>query len=202
MLNGMGPADVSARSWIALAVRSLVATAAHKFGLAVNFPTGPPAVGVFSSEVKKKCKAVSVTGWGCRGSHIFYTIGSQMAVRSAVRSCRALPPGIFLVFISVRGWIIPSATVRLERLDQLEKKIQWPNRDSNTTYSDVFLLFSILSLFLFHLWEPPTWATIDRCPLLCNGLLQYCCVVTYCWLPFFLFWSHFLFASCSNTLSK
>jgi hypothetical protein len=22
-----------------------------------------------------------------------------------------------------------------------------------------------------RLWELPTWATIDRCPLLCNGML-------------------------------
>jgi hypothetical protein len=34
----------------------------------------------------------------CRGSHIFYKISSQMAVRlSALRTGRPLPPGIFLV---------------------------------------------------------------------------------------------------------
>jgi hypothetical protein len=38
-----------------------------------------------------------------RGSHIFLAIGSQMAVRSALRAGRPLPPGIFLVLISVRG---------------------------------------------------------------------------------------------------
>jgi predicted RNA binding protein YcfA (HicA-like mRNA interferase family) len=39
-----------------------------------------------------------------RGSHIFYTIDSQMAVRlSALRPGRPLPPGGFLVLISVRG---------------------------------------------------------------------------------------------------
>jgi hypothetical protein len=34
----------------------------------------------------------------CQGSHIFYTIGSQMAVRlSALLACRPLPPGKFLI---------------------------------------------------------------------------------------------------------
>jgi hypothetical protein len=57
----------------------------------------------------KKNKAVPVTGragpWVVRrrGSHIFYTIGLQMAVRlSASRAGRPLPPGRFLVLISVR----------------------------------------------------------------------------------------------------
>jgi hypothetical protein len=39
-----------------------------------------------------------------RGSHIFYTIGSQMAVRLlALRARRPLPSGRFLALISARG---------------------------------------------------------------------------------------------------
>jgi hypothetical protein len=38
-----------------------------------------------------------------RGSHIFKTIGSQMAMRSALRARHPLAPGKFLVLISVRG---------------------------------------------------------------------------------------------------
>jgi hypothetical protein len=39
-----------------------------------------------------------------RGFYIFQTIGSQMTVRmSALRAGRPLPPGRFLVLISVRG---------------------------------------------------------------------------------------------------
>jgi hypothetical protein len=52
-----------------------------------------------------------------RGSHIFETIGSQMAVRlSAPRAGRPLPLGRFLVLISVRGWVDPRAIVRLEEI--------------------------------------------------------------------------------------
>jgi hypothetical protein len=47
-----------------------------------------------------------------------------MVVRlSALCADRPLPPGRFLVLISVTGWVDPRVIVRLEELDKLKKKI-------------------------------------------------------------------------------
>jgi hypothetical protein len=57
-----------------------------------------------------------------RGSHIFVTIGSQMVMRlSALRPGSPVPPGRFLVPISLRSWVDLRAIVRLEGLGELKK---------------------------------------------------------------------------------
>jgi hypothetical protein len=57
-----------------------------------------------------------------QGSHILYTIASQMAVKlSALSSGRPLHPGRFLILIYVRGSVDPRATMQLEGLGKLKK---------------------------------------------------------------------------------
>jgi hypothetical protein len=53
-----------------------------------------------------------------------------MAVRlSALRAGRLLPPGRFLVLISVRAWVDPRVTVRLKLLGQLNNSMTNLSRD-------------------------------------------------------------------------
>jgi hypothetical protein len=55
---------------------------------------------------------------------LMQTVGSQMAVRLSVsRPGRPLPPGGFLVLISVRGLADPGAIMRLEGLGQLTETL-------------------------------------------------------------------------------
>jgi hypothetical protein len=76
----------------------------------------------------KKGKGIPVAGsegpYGCETS-IFWTTGSQMAMRSALRVDRPLPPRRFLVLISVRGRVDPRAIVRLaaQCLNQLRYRV-------------------------------------------------------------------------------
>jgi hypothetical protein len=65
-----------------------------------------------------------------RGRHIFHTVDSQMAMSSALRADRASLPEVFLVLISVRGWVNPRTILRQGGLGKL-KKIRWPHRESN-----------------------------------------------------------------------
>jgi hypothetical protein len=59
-----------------------------------------------------------------RGSHIFYTIDSQMAVRfPALCAGCPLPRWRFMVFISVKGWVDTRAIVWLNGLSQLKNPI-------------------------------------------------------------------------------
>jgi hypothetical protein len=59
-----------------------------------------------------------------RGSHIYQTIGSQMAVNfSALSVGHPLTPGRFLVLISLGGLVDHRAIVRLEGLGQLKHPV-------------------------------------------------------------------------------
>jgi hypothetical protein len=59
-----------------------------------------------------------------RGFHIFSEVRSQMAVRlPALPAGRYLPPGRFLVLISVRSLVDPRAILPLEGLGQLKNPV-------------------------------------------------------------------------------
>jgi hypothetical protein len=65
----------------------------------------------------------------CPGSYIFQITDSQIAVRlSALSAGRPLPPGRFLILISVTGSVDPSAIVRLEGLGQLKNQMTLGNQ--------------------------------------------------------------------------
>jgi hypothetical protein len=84
--------------------------------------SGTPRVKEVRLSLQNAVKAHRVVR--CRGSHIFYRIGSQMAVRlSALRTGSPLTTGIFLVLIFVRGRVDPRTIMWLEGRDKLKKKI-------------------------------------------------------------------------------
>jgi hypothetical protein len=57
-----------------------------------------------------------------RGSHIFWTVGPQLAVRlSALHAGRSLTPRRFLVLISVRGRVDPHGRSAAGRIRSIEK---------------------------------------------------------------------------------
>jgi hypothetical protein len=81
-----------------------------------------------------------------RGAHIFYIIGSQLAVRlSASLAGRPLPAERFLVLISVRGWVDPGAIVRLEGLSQLQNPMPLPEIETTT--------FRLVAWWILLHWE-------------------------------------------------
>jgi hypothetical protein len=78
----------------------------------------------------RKCKAIPVTGragpWGRETSrlHIFWTVGSQMAVTlSAVGGRPHFTPGRFMVLISVRGWVDPRLIMRLHVNRKFDRRL-------------------------------------------------------------------------------
>jgi hypothetical protein len=67
-----------------------------------------------------------------RGFHMFKTVDSQMAVMlSALRSWRLLPPGIFMVLISVKSWVPPQSHSATWIIRSVEKSSDVGNRTRN-----------------------------------------------------------------------
>jgi hypothetical protein len=97
-----------------------------------------------------------------QGSHIFYTISSQMAARwSALRVGRTLPPGRFLVLISVRGWVDPRAIVRLEGLGQLKNPMTSSGIEP-AAFRLVAQCLNRLSVEFYDDWWTVKWKGFER----------------------------------------
>jgi hypothetical protein len=103
-----------------------------------------------------------------------------MAVRLlAVRAGRPLPPGRFLVLISVRSWVEHKAIAQLEALRQLKNPMI--SGIEPTTFRLDNWLFSTEPFFVTTLKGPPTkhslycWGVFTD-PLPSNGFIRHCCV--------------------------
>jgi hypothetical protein len=69
-----------------------------------------------------------------RWTGLVYTVSSEMVVRVSALcfGFRRLPPGRFLILISVRSWVNSKAIVRLERLGQLKNPLTSLGNDTAT----------------------------------------------------------------------
>jgi hypothetical protein len=74
-----------------------------------------------------------------------------MPVRlSASRAGRSLPPGRFLVLISVRGWVYPRPTVRLQGLGQLKNPMTSSGIEPTTFRRSVKSIEELYDIFRKH----------------------------------------------------
>jgi hypothetical protein len=108
-----------------------------------------------------------------RGSHIFYTIGSQMAVRlSAPRAGRPLPPGSFVLRVYRKRW----EGIVYRRLNVGGR--MWRHSIPSTTLESLFELLKFRCLYLFlclftHVFVVPQQSQIIRKPWLFTCKYEY-----------------------------
>jgi hypothetical protein len=119
---------------------------------------------------KKKGKAIPVTGrggpWGCETSRLQYFLDNRLTDGDKfVNLTRRLPPGRFLVLISVGGWVDPRAIVRLEGLGQLKKS----NDLIGTRTHDLPLLsYVVIFLWMILLLQESMQAGVYHICLQCD----------------------------------
>jgi hypothetical protein len=88
----------------------------------------------------------------CQGFHIFYEISSEIAVMSALCAGRPLPPGRFLVYISVKRLSRPQGHSAAGRIRSIEKSSDFGNRTCNIAACSIVPQRNTLPSCYINMW--------------------------------------------------
>jgi hypothetical protein len=106
---------------------------------------------------------------------------------SALRTGRLYPQEIFLVRISVRGWVDPRAIVR--RKDYVNEKFQWRHRESNPAHHE------------YSIWAECRFIRNNEHSRSCLNHIHRMCSLLCLWSVLLSLFSSDVWVCCSSTIS-